>query len=167
MIAGWHILTRAVALLPLLAGPAAAQSAALLGESWDVYANPRFGVRVDYPAVFGVKDPPPENGDGQTFRIRRGEAELWVFGGHKIDDENAARMMAACKRPGTHYSLERAAKGWFVLSGRWGETITYLRCALGDSVFGCADLTYPASEAERWKPMVERISRSLALSPLR
>ena len=161
-------LTRASALLlTMLAGPAAAQSAASLDASWERYANPRFGVRVVYPAAFAVKDPPPENGDGQTFRTRRGEAELRVFGGYTIDDESAARMMAARKEPGTHYSLERAAKGWFVLSGRRGETITYLRCALGDSVFGCADLSYPASEAERWRPIVERISRSLALSPVR
>lgn len=163
-----RVIRAAALLLPMLTGQAAAQSPALLDDAWERYTNPRFGVRVDYPAVFAVREPPPDNGDGQTFRTRRGEAELRVFGGNNIDDENAARMMASRKQPDTHYSLERATKGWFVLSGRRGTTITYLRCTLGpDSVFGCADLSYPANEAERWSPMVERISRSLALSPPR
>ena len=49
--------------------------------SWRTYLNPRFGVAVDYPPIFTRKDPPPANGDGQTFRTQRGEAVLKVFGG--------------------------------------------------------------------------------------
>lgn len=51
---------------------------------WLTYANPRFGVAVDYPPAFSLRDPPPDNGDGQTFRTPRGDAVLLVFGSYNI-----------------------------------------------------------------------------------
>ena len=49
--------------------------AALAQERWDAYLNPRFGAAANCPAdLFTVKDPPPENGDGQTFHTADGRA---------------------------------------------------------------------------------------------
>ncbi len=49
-------------------------------DAWRTYANARFGVACEYPAVFRNRDPAPDNGDGQAFRTTGGDATLRVFG---------------------------------------------------------------------------------------
>ncbi len=140
--------------------------AAAAGPSWLRYVNPRFGVAVDYPALFGKRDPPPENGDGQMFRTVGGDATLRVFGGYNVDGQSASQLMAIDRTAGTTYSYTKATNTWFVLLGTKGSMITYMRCDLGSSgVVGCFELDYPASASGQWSPVVNRISRSLRLLP--
>jgi hypothetical protein len=55
-----------------------ASSATRAQSDWNTYANPRFGVAADYPSIFSVRDPEPENGDGQSFHTPQGDAELKI-----------------------------------------------------------------------------------------
>ena len=141
---------------------------ALAGDAaWRVYANPRFGVAVDYPSTFTVRDPPPGNGDGQGFRTARGDATLRVFGSYNIDDASADRLMQTYRDSGTDYSYSKATRSWFVLSGTKDGKISYLRCNLGPSdIVGCAELDYPAKDAGQWSSAIERIGRSLRILPV-
>jgi hypothetical protein len=140
--------------------------AAAAGPSWLPYVNPRFGVVVEYPALFSRRDPPPENGDGQVFRTVGGDATLRVFGSYNGDGQSASQLMATYRTAGTTYSYSKATKTWFVLSGTKGSTITYMRCDLGSSdVVGCFELDYPASASGQWSPVVDRMSRSLRVLP--
>lgn len=146
-------------LIPVLLGTGAVFAAA---DPWRAYLNPRFGVAVEYPSAFTVRDPPPDNGDGQGFRTADGSAKLLMFGSYNIDHETSAQLMQERKAAGTRYSYSKATRSWFVLSGTKGSDITYLRCNLGAAdVVGCAELDYPASDAARWAAAVGRISASL------
>jgi hypothetical protein len=133
-------------------------------ESWRTYVNARFGVAVDYPPIFTREDWPPDNGDGQTFRTQRGEAVLKVFGSYNVDNEKSDRLMAAQKRRDVAYTYERAAKTWFVLSGRRNGQISYMRCNLDGNrsdVLGCIELEYPSRDAAQWRNVVVRLAESL------
>ena len=132
--------------------------------SWRTYINPRFGVAVDYPPIFTREDPPPDNGDGQTFRTQRGEAILKVFGSYNVDNEKSDQLMASQKRRDVAYTYERAAKTWFVLSGTRNGQISYTRCNLRGNrsdVLGCIKLEYPSTDAAQWHDVVVRLAESL------
>jgi hypothetical protein len=62
--------------------------AALAQEQWETYSNPRFGATAEYPAdLFTVQEPPPENGDGQTFHTADGRAELTIYDTNNLHSE--------------------------------------------------------------------------------
>lgn len=153
------------AFLFVLAAAASAEAVAQ-GGGMRTYVNERFGVAVDYPDILEVRDPPPANGDGQTFWTRDGRARLSVFGFLNADRETPRQLMEARRQPGTDYSYAQAARGWFVLSGTRRGRISYLRCLIGGKgadVVGCLDLEYPAAEAAAWHTAIGRMSRSLRL----
>jgi hypothetical protein len=132
--------------------------------SWRTYINPRFGVAVDYPPIFTREDPPPDNGDGQTFSTQRGEAILKVFGSYNVDNEKSDQLMASQKRRDVAYTYERAAKTWFVISGTRNDQISYTRCNLPadrSDVLGCIELEYPSTDAAQWHDVVVRLAESL------
>ena len=134
-------------------------------SGWRTYVNARFGVAVEYPDVFSVRDPEPANGDGQVFHTPDGEAKLTVYGSYNANQKSPGDLLEAYKAPGVDYSYATATRNRFVLSGVKAGTIAYLRCNLGPSdVVGCFDIEYPASQSRRWAPVVERLGRSLRLS---
>jgi hypothetical protein len=136
-----------------------------LDTGWRTYANARFGVTVEYPDVFSVRDPRPVDGDGQAFHTSRGEAKLTVYGSLNANQKSPGELMQDYKTAEVDYSYATAGRNWFVLSGVKAGTIGYLRCKLGPlDIVGCFDIEYPASQAKRWAPVVERLGRSLRLS---
>jgi hypothetical protein len=141
---------------------AAAAQAQDMDTGWRTYVNARFGVATDYPELFSVRDPEPANGDGQSFRTPDGRAKLTVYGSYNVNRQSASELLQAYKAEGVNYTYATATANWFVLSGRKADAIGYLRCNLGPAdVVGCFDIEYPAAEAARWAPVVERLSRSL------
>ena len=139
-----------------------------LDTGWRTYVNARFGVAVEYPDVFSLRDPEPANGDGQVFRTPDGEAKLTVYGSYNVNRKSPGELLEAYKTAGVDYSYATASRNWFVLSGVKAGTIGYMRCNLAPpDVVGCFDIEYPASQARRWAPVVERLGRSLRLSPVR
>jgi hypothetical protein len=74
---------------------------------WLTYVNPRFGVAVDYPVAFSRRDPPPANGDGQTFRTPGGDAVLVVFGSYNINGETPAQLMKVSGRSRRNLHLHK------------------------------------------------------------
>ena len=147
----------------MLASAASAQLA-----DWRAYTNARFGVAVEYPDVFSVRSAEPDNGDGQSFATADGRAKLTVYGSYNADGRTPAQLLEAYKTEGVDYSYAQTGRGWFVLSGTKGDTIGYMRCNLGPraDVVGCFDIEYPAAEAARWAPVVERLGRSLRVRPV-
>jgi len=82
------------------------------------------------------------------------------------ENGSTLHLVGVClNRIGMDYSYATAGRNWFVLSGVKAGTIGYLRCKLGPlDIVGCFDIEYPASQAKRWAPVVERLGRSLRLS---
>jgi hypothetical protein len=143
-------------------GSAGAQD---LDTGWRTYVNARFGVAVEYPNVFSLRDQEPANGDGQVFHTPDGAAKLTVYGSYNANRKSPGELLQAYKTAGVDYSYATATRSWLVLSGVKAGTIGYLRCNLGPvDVVGCFDIEYPASQARTWAPVVERLSRSLRLS---
>jgi len=139
-----------------------------LDTGWRTYVNARFGVAVEYPDVFSVRDPEPANGDGQVFHTPGGEAKLTVYGSYNANRKSPGELLEAYKTAGVEYSYATATRGWFVLSGVRAGTIGYMRCNLAPSdVVGCFDIEYPASQARTWAPVVERLGRSLRLTSVK
>lgn len=149
-----------------LLGACAAAQAQDLDVSWRTYVNARFGVAVDYPDLFSVRDPEPENGDGQTFETPDGSAKLTVYGSYNVNQQTPQELMQSYKKAGVNYVYAQSGRNWLVLSGSKHGVIGYLRCNLGaPDVVGCFDIEYPASDSARWAPVVERLSHSLRLQP--
>jgi hypothetical protein len=139
--------------------------AALAQERWDTYLNPRFGAAADYPTdLFTVKDAPPENGDGQTYRTADGRAELSIYGSYNIDGERPEPYVQR------HVSLsdvtyKKISADFYAVSGTRGGTIYYERCNFpNNDVLSCFYISYPAAEKAKWDPIVTRIGQSLHLA---
>lgn len=136
--------------------PAAAE------EQWATYSNPRYGATADYPAdLFAVKEPPPENDDGQTFHTADGRAELTIYGTNNIDSEPPDIYVSK------HVSLadvsyKKVGPDFYAVSGQRGATIYYERCNFPNlDVLVCFYMSYPAADKARWDGVVTRIGQSL------
>jgi hypothetical protein len=135
------------------------------GDGWQTYANPRFGTHAEYPAkIFSRREPPPENGDGQTFTDKDGTAKLSIYGSLNSGDYRPRAYVDELIRPRDAIAYERIAKNFFAVSGRRGETIWYQRCIFeggGSGTIHCFVLEYPARQKQQWDPTVARIAASL------
>ena len=76
-----------------------------LDTGWRTYANARFGVTVEYPDVFSVRDPRPVDGDGQAFHTSRGEAKLTVYGSLNANQKSPGELMQDYKTAEVDYSM--------------------------------------------------------------
>ncbi len=128
------------------------------------YANPRFGTITDYPAdLFTVQSPPPENGDGATFRTADDRAQLAIYGAYNVDNDTPANYVAKNEvLSGATY--KRVASDFYVVSGTSNADIYYERCNFrprNDDVLNCIHVVYPAGEKALFDPIATRICKSL------
>lgn len=155
----------------LAAIPAQLSTASAKDDSWQTYANPRFGTIADYPAaIFTRPEPPPENGDGQTFTGKDGTAKLSIYGSFNSGDHTPRSYVDALIRPRDAIAYEHITKNAFAVSGQRGETIWYQRCNFqgGDpDTIHCFVLEYPARQKQQWDPIVARIAKSLRAGRVR
>jgi hypothetical protein len=146
----------------LLVAGLAAQSAHAR-SSWHTYCNARFGQCADIPADFEA-NPPPANGDGLIFRDLYGLSAT-VSGHYNVDalslDDERADLLKRKAPP--LYQAE--GRGWFVVSGREGETTYYIRMIVTPDVVATLWIEYPSKEKERYDPVISRMSQSFRLHP--
>ena len=135
---------------------------AVAEEQWATYSNPRYGATADYPAdLFTVTDPPPENGDGQTFHTADGRAEFTIYGTNNIDGEPPDIYVSR------HVSLadvsyKKVGSDFYAVSGKRAATIYYERCNFPNlDVLVCFYISYPAAEKAKWDAIVTRVGQSL------
>jgi hypothetical protein len=146
-------------LLALLAVPPA------WAQSWESYANARFGYAIAVPPGFlGVGE--AANGDGQRFRSRDGTQSLAVWGGHSLDggfEPNVATALRAAADSGWTLSYERVTPRWASWSGSRNGIVLYTRhIALCDGArYAAFELTYPQRDLARMDAVVERLVGSL------
>lgn len=135
-------------------------------ERWTTYSNPRFGTAADYPAsLFTQRAPPPENGDGQTFRTADGRAQLSIYGAYNVSaDTPQSYLDNYFDFQGAVVGLKRATARFYVVSGTRDKNLFYERCNFPprhDDVIDCLTITYPAADKAAWDAVVARVSRSL------
>ncbi len=125
--------------------------------------NPRFGTIVDYPAnIFTVRDPPPENGDGQSFHSSDGHAQLLIYGAYNTEGDTPKSYLEKHADEGVSYRHTTART--YVISGTRKEQLFYERCNFHEGkndIIDCFTVTYPAAEKVVWDPIVTRLSKSL------
>ncbi len=147
----------AALLLPALAAAASA-------PRWETYANARFVYTLCYPADRLTPRPESENGDGRAFTGARG-GELKVWGQHNALERTLGQARAADEArladEGSAITYRAAGRGWYVLSGRVGSTVFYLRSILSNDRFVTFELRYPAWQSGAWNPIAAHISRCL------
>ena len=132
-------------------------------EQWATYMNPRFGTIADYPAdIFTVRDPPPENGDGQSFRSSDGHAQLSIYGKYNAEGDTPQSYLEKYADQGVSY--RRVTARFYIISGTRKDQIFYERCnfqPVAGDIINCFSMTYPAQEKTAWDPIVTRLSKSL------
>ena len=133
-----------------------------VAHRWENYANARYGYAICYPADLLVPQREADNGDGRVFEGKAG-ASLRVFGHYNAAEQTMAEAMAAdaaaLTREGASLSYRANRPGWYVLSGRIGDTIVYRRTIAADDRRMTFELRYPASQAAQWNPITARLGR--------
>ncbi len=148
----------------VLAGMSASELLAQ-AENWRTYANPRFGTRADYPAhLFTQAEPPPANGDGQSFTTADRRAKLSIYGSFNATGETPRSYVENFIRPEGKLAYELIRDTYFVASAERDGRIHYMRCNFtkGDpGIIRCFAIEYPAAEKRHWDAAVKRIASSL------
>jgi hypothetical protein len=134
-------------------------------ERWATYANPRFGTTIDYPAdFFAQRDPPPANGDGQSFRTRDGRTHLAVWGAYNVEGNSPQGYVENFVAPNGGITYRQITPRYFVVSGTRNDDVFYQRCnfaAAREGVVDCFEVTYPAADKAAMDKVVPRLGWSL------
>lgn len=146
-----------------LAGVGSATAAPTSG--YRSYANARYGYSICYPSFMTAHAEAP-NGDGRTFTGADG-GELAVFGRNNPDGESLADTVRddaadlAGPRGQVTYRAQKA--NWAVFSGANAGKLFYSKTFQRRDQFVIFELTYPRAGADRYKPVVESLSRCFRL----
>lgn len=144
-------------------GPSAA-AAAIAGE-WTRYVNPRFGTVIDYPADLFVAEPPPENGDGLSFKSVDEAAGFIVFGQMNALDRTVGEMMADDLASGSYgqVTYERSGVDWYVLSGYRDGRVYYRKVIVpaGGDTLHVFEIDYPPAQKAAYDTITARMAKSL------
>ena len=145
--------------LALAAGPAVALVPAQ--HDWKAYINARFTYSMCFPADLLKPEPEAPNGDGRRFEGKDGAVMLTYGSNNALGTSPAAAARAAGARlRGTAGKVSYVAvkRGWFVVSGNNGSNDFYAKSLYADGVVKSFELTYPASRAAVWAPVVDRLN---------
>ncbi|TIT52447.1 MAG: hypothetical protein E5W72_09255, partial [Mesorhizobium sp.] len=129
------------------------------------YINARFGTVCTFPdEIFTLRQPEPDNGDGQQWLTADG-ARLICSGILNIDDDTPKGFVSAEKastEPGYKITYSKTGKDWAVLSGIKGENMFYERRLFGkDGVIRTVWIDYPPALKSKYDPLVGAIAGSL------
>lgn len=148
------------ALVLLVAGTCLAQTALT------PYANQRFSYSVAYPSALLFPQGESDDGDGQVFASKTGDAKLTVFGGWRSKDLPfpCAALNDARDYPGANVSYQWRKGGVSVASGHAsGGEVFYVKDIHRSDECVTLMLEYPADRSKTFKPLAARIARSLRI----
>lgn len=133
--------------------------------TWKSYHNERFDFCVGYPANFLRPMGESMNHDGNTFANANGSSEMRVSGIFNVLEETINEAFESTTEGGTYYEDERIItykqqKGnWFVVSGKYYESIFYVRTVLIEDTFYTLYFEYHQSEADKFKEIIKTTTR--------
>lgn len=127
------------------------------GDRWRNYVNVRYHYVACYPKPFLKPQGEAPNGDGQVFLGANG-ARMLVYGSYNIDRVSLKTSMATMRRRliarGAMITQQRLGHGYFTLSGIRDGSAVYEKRLSSGSAFATLDLTIPAAERARFRPLV-------------
>jgi hypothetical protein len=148
---------------------AASLAAADHQHRWLRYANARFGTVAEYPVDLFTRAQHSDNGDGVRWSARDG-ATLAVWGSWNALEHTPVSYAEFLRRSDraryARLSYRLVRPKLLILSGSTGERVLYERYAFGDrsGAIHALVLEYPLARQATYRPLVSRISRSLAWS---
>lgn len=133
---------------------------------WSIYTNVRFGYSVCYPPSVLQAQEEADNGDGRKFLGANG-ATLLAFGQWNSESVSLAAWTERQAKfyAGKHGTITyRAGRGgWQVISGTNGAgSEFYIKAMTRDDAFVTFQMEYPAAEAAKYRPIVQRLSHCFA-----
>ena len=143
---------------------AAATAAAGDVITYTPYANARFCFVIDVPNGM-IADPPPENGDGQSWKSKDGAAELSAFGMNLVVDTiNLDSMFADASKDdpskGRKVTLKVKEKDYYVISGFEGTRIFYEKFIFSADHYIGYIVKYPTSGKAWWGHVVDHLTKA-------
>ena len=129
-------------------------------DSWETYANGRFGMRLDFPADVFAAAPPPENGDGRTFRSADATLQVFAFQNSDGDDPASLKRELVGGEGYENVTYSPTGRGWLVLSGFRDNAIFYEKYFFRDRVISAFGMEFAADRKPFYAPIIERIEDS-------
>ena len=163
--APWLALAAVVAAVTGASGASAAE--------WTHYTNARFGASADVPAGFVIQ-PPPENGDGRSWKSVDGKGEISIYGSFAASADSfeayRRRELGYAQDDGVTITYQSGKPdAWFAYSGTVGGDIVYMKAVRAQP---CASLVvnhiylrYPAEQKARYDAIVAHAAQSLHSEP--
>lgn len=127
---------------------------------WQTYENGRFGMRLEFPADVFSAQPPPQHGDGRTFRSA--DATLQVFAFQTSDGDNPESLKQELVGADGYDNVTYSPTGgdWLVLSGFRDTMIFYEKYFFRGGAISAFGMEFPADRKPFYAPIVERIEDS-------
>jgi hypothetical protein len=141
--------------------PAAAEDQFLPSRGgWQTYENGRFGMRLEFPVEVFSAEPPPENGDGRTFRSSDATLQVFAFQNADGDDPSSLKQELVGAEGYDNVTYSPTGGDWLVLSGFRGDAIFYEKYFFRDNVISAFGMEFPQERKPFYAPIVERIEDS-------
>jgi hypothetical protein len=158
---GRQMLSRRSVLLGCTFIAFAAPAALHAQEAWTSYRNSRYGTSIAYQEFF-EPDPPPANGDGQSFTGPEG-ANFRVYARQNSGDETPAGYLRELLAEPSHANVtEQSIKDNRVTITGTRGSLNYYESYLFSprGVVHAFEMEYPAKFESDYAPTVERMARS-------
>ena len=136
------------------------QSIAAQRVTYRTYSNARYGYSIAYPVGLLIPQGESDNGDGQKFVAKDGNATLLVFGSNRLDRSLEDEFQAAQENRRVVYKILR--RDMFVVSGTENGKIFYQKTLLRGDAFKTFIIEYDEQERALFDPITARIARSFA-----
>jgi hypothetical protein len=145
---------------------AVAQAGLPRDVKWTVFAEMKYGTRLDVPsAVFATPDGPADRGVGRQFKTPDGRASLAVYSqSNDARDTPASYLRKNLQSSRAALDYQRVTPEFFAIAAVMRGSIYYSRCNFSHNAgraIHCFDLKYPVQERQSWDGIVTRMSRSL------
>lgn len=132
-------------------------------ETFTTYENIRFGFLVDYPKNLLIPQGEAENGDGQIFISRTGDAKLTVYGSNRRKElDHMCHALFGVKDPNSpNITYKVSNKNYSVASGYRDGKVFYTKAVVTKDRCLMLDLEYKIESREVYDTITSRIANSL------
>lgn len=138
------------------------------------YVNGRFGYEISYPETILLPQGESDNGDGQLFMTKEGDAGMTVYGRNSALNETLeSNFQMEIKEktkesPDKRVTYKRLKGNSYVVSGYYEEKIFYQKTMYIRDVdtFLSFYIEYPKTKKNNYDPVVSKISKSFQFKEL-
>lgn len=133
---------------------------------YKTYHNKRFEYSISYPKDILYPQGESDNGDGQKFLSKEGDASLLVYGSHNFNDQTLKERYQENLQAGSEENLTKVVtyrllkEHWFVISGYVSGKIFYQKTMLNNHQFKTFYFEYPETKKKIYDLIVKHLSTS-------